>query len=443
GSNCTYGGHKITAGLDSNANSVLDSGEVTSTSYTCDGAPGPGVSWVNVTSTTVQAQSSTGYVANNAAQVTITLPTAPSVGDLIEVSGAGAGGWKLAQNASQAIVTKALPATYGNIADTWTPLATDSATWYGMAVSADARVVVASQNPGTLAVSIDSGVTWAPRESSRNWKGVAISADGSKIAAVASGDQIYISSDSGATWTPRGSVFSWQSVSMSADGTKLVAVTDGDQIYTSTDSGLTWTPRDSVRRWYSVASSSDGTKLVAGVLGGQIYTSSDSGVTWTPRDNSRIWVGVASSANGVRLAATVLGGQVYTSGDSGATWTARDQSRAWWSVAMSADGNTLMAAQRSPGRIYLSRDAGVTWAPRANTGDWWGVAMSSDATKLFAAPSGDVLYSGSSANPDRTTPGTAGSLTGGQFDTLRLQYLGSGLFLPLGFESYTGSFTVQ
>ena len=35
------------------------------------------------------------YVANNAAQVTITLPTAPAVGELIEVSGVGAGGWKI------------------------------------------------------------------------------------------------------------------------------------------------------------------------------------------------------------------------------------------------------------------------------------------------------------------------------------------------------------
>ena len=44
-----------------------------------------------------------GYIANNASLVTMTLPVTCSVGDRIHVAGLGAGGWKIAQNASQVI----------------------------------------------------------------------------------------------------------------------------------------------------------------------------------------------------------------------------------------------------------------------------------------------------------------------------------------------------
>ena len=63
------------------------------------------VVWQNVTGTSQQAQPNTGYLANNAAQVTITLPIAPHLGDLVRVSGIGAGGWKIAQNVGQSVVS--------------------------------------------------------------------------------------------------------------------------------------------------------------------------------------------------------------------------------------------------------------------------------------------------------------------------------------------------
>jgi hypothetical protein len=40
GSNCTYGGVKVTSGLDTNRDGILAAGEVTSTTYVCNGAPG-------------------------------------------------------------------------------------------------------------------------------------------------------------------------------------------------------------------------------------------------------------------------------------------------------------------------------------------------------------------------------------------------------------------
>lgn len=121
GANCASGGSKATSGLDTNANGILDAGEITSTTYVCNGATGatgpagPGVSWVNVTGTTQQAASNTGYMANNAAQVTITLPPTPTVGDVVQVSGIGSGGWKIAQNAGQYVITKDIVSSIGAV----------------------------------------------------------------------------------------------------------------------------------------------------------------------------------------------------------------------------------------------------------------------------------------------------------------------------------------
>lgn len=61
------------------------------------------LSWLVVTTTTQAAVINTGYVTNNASLVTVTLPTTAAVGSVIEVSGMGLGGWKIAQPTSVAI----------------------------------------------------------------------------------------------------------------------------------------------------------------------------------------------------------------------------------------------------------------------------------------------------------------------------------------------------
>lgn len=62
-----------------------------------------GITWNEVTGTTQTAAINNGYIANNAAQVVITLPTTASVGSVVRVTGKGAGGWRIAQNASEII----------------------------------------------------------------------------------------------------------------------------------------------------------------------------------------------------------------------------------------------------------------------------------------------------------------------------------------------------
>lgn len=66
-------------------------------------ATGGGFTWNDVTGTSDTFVASNGYITNNAGLVTITLPATCAVGDTFRIAGLGAGGWKVAQNASQLI----------------------------------------------------------------------------------------------------------------------------------------------------------------------------------------------------------------------------------------------------------------------------------------------------------------------------------------------------
>lgn len=67
------------------------------------GTGGSGITWNEVTGTSQAATVDTGYICNNSALVTVTLPSTCAVGKIIRVAGKGAGKWKIAQNASQII----------------------------------------------------------------------------------------------------------------------------------------------------------------------------------------------------------------------------------------------------------------------------------------------------------------------------------------------------
>ena len=383
---------------------------------------GGGFQWQEVTGTSQQAVSNRGYIANNAAEVTITLPVSPNIGDRIRISGAGTGGWRIAQNSGQRILTP----TFTLAAEPWQSVASST--------DGSKLVVVGFR----IYTSTDSGVSWTPRESLRDWRAVASSADGSKLVAVGANEQIHTSTDSGVSWTPRDINRFWRAVVSSADGSKLVAVVTNGQIYTSTDSGVSWTPRESNRFWSSVASSADGNKLVALDGGGQIYTSTDSGVNWTPRDSNRDWGAVASSADGTKLVAAVTDGQIYTSTDSGVNWTPHESNRVWISVASSSDGNKLVALDGG-GRIYTSTDSGVSWTPRESNRFWSSVASSADGTKLVAAVTDGLIYTSTDSgvtwtNSHGTVAGPGGFLTGGYLAAIELQYIGGGQFMILSHE---------
>jgi hypothetical protein len=62
-----------------------------------------GFSWTEVTGTSQAMAVQNGYVANNAALVTLTLPATASIGESMQIVGKGAGLFRLAQNAGQTV----------------------------------------------------------------------------------------------------------------------------------------------------------------------------------------------------------------------------------------------------------------------------------------------------------------------------------------------------
>lgn len=74
---------------------------------------GTGLSWTEVTGTSANMAVDSGYIANNVALVTLTLPATASIGATIQVAGKGAGLWKIAQNAGQTIHFGASDTTTG------------------------------------------------------------------------------------------------------------------------------------------------------------------------------------------------------------------------------------------------------------------------------------------------------------------------------------------
>lgn len=459
GSNCTYGGQRITAGLDSNGNGVLDAGEIATTTYVCNGVPGPGVTWTSTSSsaTAVIAQANTGVLAaNNSAEVVITLPATSNPGDIFRVTGLGAGGWRIAQNAGQSILTRNLPGAFIPAGIDWTDRVT-SVGFSDVAGSSDGLRLAAVAAAGVY-TSTNGGVSWSFLAGSPGGAlSIAASADGVKLVLI-SGGQIYTSANSGGSWTARDSVRNWTDVASSSDGSRLVATVDNTGsglIYVSTDSGATWTASGSPNSgWKSIAGSADGLRLVAAASA--IYTSTDGGASWNLSASLQVST-VDSSSNGLVLTAvshnSLVNEGLFVSLDAGSTWIKRLSSTdgdltkgGWRPVKVSGDGKTIVAS--ALGRMHVSRDMGRTWT---NFGHSYlvnvrGLAISRDGSLITAAVSGGSTFGlfTSAEVGAATTTGTNGYLAGRQYDSVELQHLGGGTFIVLGYSLFsTGGLTVQ
>lgn len=110
-------------------------------------ATGGGMSTVEVTGTSVSMSVNTRYVLNNAGLVTATLPTTFALGDVIEIVGKGAGGWKIAQNSSQIIHSSFGDTTTGTGGSLSSTNTYDCLTITGITANTD---FVASNIMGTL-----------------------------------------------------------------------------------------------------------------------------------------------------------------------------------------------------------------------------------------------------------------------------------------------------
>jgi hypothetical protein len=441
GANCQWGGMKTTSGVDVNRNHVLDPSEVANTTYVCNGAPAASSNIVDVTGPAVQAQVNTSYLADSASSVTVTLPANPAVGDVVIVSGVGTGGWTIAQNAGQRIYTGFQDAA-------WSGLASQPFQGNGIAVSGNGQVLALGGFFTDVQVSVDGGVTWTDEAGSGSniWNLLGMSYDGTHILATGNGNGVAMSADTGATWqaTTLPSA-NWSGFAFSTDGSRMAAVPYGGDIWESADGGQTWVDASAAgnRTWNSIAMSADGMKQIAAEQGGALYLSTDGGVTWTvaTAPTGRSWVTVRSSTDGVHLFATCYSGYLYTSDDAGATWVARGTNGRWNGATSSADGRFLAAyadGGMSASYIYTSSDYGVTWHLETSAvSDYWrGLASNGDGMMLVAIDSSSYIEVARAAS----TPGVAGSLSGGQYDTVTLQYTAGGVFNVIASQ---GSATVH
>lgn len=103
------GADPVAAGLTAGPGVSISNG---AGSITISGT-GSGIGWTEVTTTTQAMAADNGYVANNAGLVTLTLPATAAFGTAISVVGKGAGGWLIAQNASQVIQVGSVGSTAG------------------------------------------------------------------------------------------------------------------------------------------------------------------------------------------------------------------------------------------------------------------------------------------------------------------------------------------
>jgi uncharacterized protein YjbI with pentapeptide repeats len=454
--------------ITNGASGVNMSGTFTGSGAGLANVPGT-MPWQISGAANVTASANQAYLLTNTNGGTITLPSAPNVGDIVTVSANGSGGWQAYPNSGQFISELVHWPGEKWVAQNAGIDNGGNLYWQKVASSSNGVNLVAVADNDYIYTSADAGGSWMARSNGlpnggvASWISVASSADGTTILAGTIGDYLYISTNSGSTWTQStngivsqgGSGWEyWIGVAVSADGSKLVAVdsqfSNGGYIYVSHDSGATWMAESNyvmdpsspngpgTANWTAVASSADGSKLIAIDNGSLFYTSTNSGLTWHANTNAlNSWSCVACSADGTHLIAGTWGDFPYTSIDSGATWTALTNGIPgddWYAVASSANGSTLLAGSAYSG-FFLSTNAGVSWAmesngiPNSTSWSWSTVATSADGRKLLVAALNSQLYTSDyAANPFAGTDGTSA----------QFQYMGNGVWQPVAMLGLPG-----
>ena len=440
GANCMAGGTRIDAGADSNANGTLEVAEITATRYVCNGSA---ATWINVTGTTQPGQANRSYLASNAALITVTLPGTPAPGDTVAITGAGAGGWKLAQAATQSIVAGPGNSVRSTQAQ-WAASGAGNAGWNPIAADASGKNVFAASSTGIM-VSQDSGETFTTSlATADNWRGLAISPDGERVVAVSGTGAMQRSVDGGASWAPIAASPGGylERVAMSTDGVYLLVAKDngGGGVFVSDDSGATFTQVGGLHAggsWVDASMSSDGQRMLATqnttVAANALVLSTDFGATWTQLVTPVRMNQAAISADGSVLVGTSDGADhaVYTSKDEGVTWVKRYTVPTGnpLRVRASSDGQTLAVTTYS-GHAYTSFNGGVDWSSNGVSALWYGLGVAGDGSKVFIGDAGNgPINTGSRVDAKMSVVGTAGFLQGAQYSGASLQYLGSAQWL--------------
>ncbi|MGY4829328.1 WD40/YVTN/BNR-like repeat-containing protein [Sphaerotilaceae bacterium SBD11-9] len=389
GSNCADGGSRINAGRDTNGNAVLDASEVTVTSYVCGGAPG------------VAGTPGASSLMNVVAEPPGTNCPTGGVRIASGLDGSGDGALQPGEVSSSQYVCQGATGAAG---------ATGASGAAGLSVLIATVSEPASSNCLHGGTRITSG-----QDANRN--SVLDAAEVSATSYVCNGPGIYWSNVNTAavqgvsnagylvqtaaratvTLPANPAVGDIVRVSGIGSGGWQIGQNAGQSIITrGVPSAAAFTPSESSRNWIAAASSADGVTLAAVEYGGQIYVSNDAGVTWAARASVRNWSGIASSADGSRLVAVATGDYIYTSADAGLTWTPTGSQQSWIRVASSADGNKLVAVANN-GQIYTSADEGQTWTARESNRAWFSVASSADGHMLAAVVLNGQIYTSADA----------------------------------------------
>lgn len=461
--NCTYGGTRITSGLDTNRDGALGAGEVTATSYVCNGS---GVNWTNVVSdTTVQMASHMGYIASNTtSDVTFSLPVAPAVGDIVRMKGGLGAGWRITQAAGQSMDLGSLRTWSSLSGQSWSELpvylGAQWETW--VASSTDGRTVVAlSSWTASIAVSKDSGATWTTvTPPGTDLRRIGVSPNGQVIYASHFGAIGFnVSSDDGATWVQRNTMTDVQDFSVYADGVVAVGSVGGVVApYRSTDGGVTWTslvPPGAAAGtcWASAAASMDGRTIAIGGDGNgscpfvSAYVSQDAGVSWVESDavtgpprNRHQFMSVSGSGNTVVAGSSNGGIGVRVSTDGGRSYRQGTVATGAYPVLsgrviLSTDGRRMMAP--GEGRVYVSNNTGYNWSFTTPARGVQAVAGSSTLESVYLStprgPDAGYVFKSTSvlSSYSGTTSGVTGQVSGSSGDALELQHLGAGVWSVL------------
>lgn len=400
----------------------LDSSPVFTGTVTASAFHGAGaVPWVRVDAADVESQPNNGYLADrDEGLVTLHLPTTAHVGDVVRISGAGQGGWR--------IVGEFLRRLRGVDPGREWETVLENRRWTAIASSADGTKLLAAESGGALWTSTDAGVTWQARTPAQSWVAVASSVDGRRLAAAVADGQIWVSVNSGATWAPHDQARRWRSLASSANGQRLIASTDpvrntsglteNGRVWWSADGGQHWTAGPPLNGRASVACSANADRLFAAEFGGAVWISEDGGGSWKAHAGTQNWAAIAASEEGTTLLAATADGSLRLSVDAGATWAPTGPSHPWAAVASSADGQRFVAAELS-GRLWISVDGGRTWEAREQDRVWVGVAM---------APAGHLLLGLEDGRaPIHLSRAQVRGNSGQMADTI---YLGQGEWMP-------------
>lgn len=480
GSNCPYGGTKIT--------------DASTTSFACNGAPAT-IEKHNVSGPAQVPDSTPGnpgnnaYLTSGASTVDINLPAHPQLGDVISVQGGGAA-WKITQNPGQLI--KNLPVSSRTFKVQQVQSIPANAYISKMVYSADGSVLVGISSTmtttgtagGRIFTSKDDGLTWSQTGApTAIWDDIAISADGSTMIAedfpvAPEYGHIWVSIDGGKTWASQAALptaVQWSAVGISADGKYMIAAGSNGNCYTKKGAGQ-WTKISPMLYGNATVSAIATIGPIAGdpaVYHSFILSALQPQYGFLDLDGNGMQHVPSFAASGginspipdfrkiscsgttcIASTAAPEGSQVYVlhydPGLNNPYQMVVDLQPSIqpvgvnWLVNSANNGATLMASSPfNNNQVFMSTNGGSTW-------EKFSLASTSASNfdgYLFGAGvvspvSGKVIQNlglGSATMPNEgnrfavslatTTPGTAGSLGGGSFDSVDLIYIGNGQFL--------------